>query len=105
MIDDWGLAPLTTPERHDLLEVLEDRAERASTLITSQLPVKAWHDVIGEPTLADAICDRLIHTAHVIELHGPSMREVRAKASRPDHGAEAAAVSSLTKSPAPRKRD
>jgi len=70
VIDDWRLAPLTTTERYDLLE---DRAERASTLITSQLPVKVWHDVIGEPTLADAICDRLIHTAHVIELHGPSL--------------------------------
>lgn len=56
--------------------------ERASTLITSQLPVKAWHEAIGDPTLADSICDRLIHTAQVIELHGPSMREVRAKAQR-----------------------
>ena len=74
-IDDLGLAPLTTPERHDLLEVLEDRTERASTLITSQVPVKAWHEVIGEPTLADAICDRLVHSAHVIDLQGPSMRD------------------------------
>jgi hypothetical protein len=73
VIDDWSLAPLTTTERYDLLEVLEDRAERASTLITSQLAVKTWHDVIGEPTLADAIGDRLTHTAHVIELHGPSL--------------------------------
>jgi len=81
-IDDWGLSPLANPERHDLLEVLEDRTERASTLITSQLPVKAWHDVIGDPTLADAICDRLIHTAYVIELHGPSLRESRAKGPR-----------------------
>lgn len=105
VIDDWGLAPLTMTERHDLLEVLEDRAERASTLITSQLPVKAWHDVIGEPTLADAICDRLIHTAHVIELHGPSMREVRAKAQRSDQTAADSAASSVTKPSAPRKRD
>ena len=82
-IDDWGLAPLTPAERRDLLEVLEDRSERAATLITSQVPVKGWHDVIGEPTLADAICDRLIHTAYVIELSGPSLRESRAKASRP----------------------
>ena len=74
-IDDLGLAPLTTPERHDLLEVLEDRTERASTLITSQVPVKAWHEVIGEPTLADAICDRLVHSAHVLDLQGPSMRD------------------------------
>jgi DNA replication protein DnaC len=105
VIDDWGLAPLTLPERHDLLEVLEDRAERASTLITSQLPVKAWHDMIGEPTLADAICDRLIHTAHVIELHGPSMREVRAKAPLNDRAAPDATAASTTKPSAPRKRD
>lgn len=105
VIDDWGLAPLATPERHDLLEVLEDRAERASTLITSQLPVEAWHDVIGEPTLADAICDRLIHTAHVIKLHGPSMREVRAKAARGDSAAPDAAAAATTKPSAPRKRD
>jgi len=103
VIDDWGLAPLTPSERHDLLEVLDDRAERASTLITSQLPVKAWHDIIGEPTLADAICDRLIHTAHVIDLHGPSMREVRAK--RPPADAAAVATSAGTKPPAPRKRE
>jgi IstB-like ATP binding protein len=81
-IDDWGLAPLTAAERRDLLEILEDRTERAATLITSQIPVKGWHDLIGEPTLADAICDRLIHTAYVIELSGPSLRESRAKASR-----------------------
>ena len=90
VIDDWGLAPLTPTERHDLLEILEDRSERASTLITSQVPGKAWHELIGEPTLADAICDRLIHTAYTIELQGPSLRETRAKAQRgsPDGGAE-----------------
>ena len=82
VLDDWGLAPLSGPQRHDVLEVLEDRTERASTLLTTQLPIKAWHEAIGDPTLADSICDRLIHTAHVIELHGPSMREVRAKAQR-----------------------
>jgi DNA replication protein DnaC len=82
VLDDFGLTALTGPQRQDLLEVIEDRAERTSTLITSQLPIKAWHEAIGDPTLADAICDRLIHTAQVIELHGPSMREVRAKAQR-----------------------
>jgi DNA replication protein DnaC len=79
VIDDWGLAPLTPTERRDLLEVIDDRAERASTLITSQVPVTGWHDLIGEPTHADAICDRLIHTAYVIELQGPSLRETRAR--------------------------
>src|SRR5712692_10020568 len=105
LLDDFGLTVLTGPQRQDLLEVIEDRAERVSTLITSQLPVKAWHEAIGDPTLADAICDRLVHTAHVIELRGPSMREVRAKAPRPDSGAADAAGSSSTKPSAPRKRD
>lgn len=75
--------PLTPIERRHLLEVLQDRAERASTLITSRVPVKGWHDLIGEPTHADAICDRLIHTAYVIELHGPSLRETRAQPGGP----------------------
>lgn len=77
VIDDWGLAPLKDTERRDLLEVVEDRYERASTLITSQLPVKAWHEAIGEATLADAICDRLAHCAYKIELKGPSLRETK----------------------------
>jgi DNA replication protein DnaC len=80
VIDDWALAPLTPTERRDLLEVLEDRAERGSTLITSQLPIKAWHELIGDPTMADSICDRLVHTAYVLELQGPSLRETRARA-------------------------
>ncbi len=79
IIDDWGLAPLKDQERRDLLEVVEDRYERASTLITSQLPVKAWHEVIGDATLADAICDRLVHCAHHLELKGPSLRETKAR--------------------------
>lgn len=79
IIDDWLLTPLKDGERRDLLEVVEDRYERAATLVTSQLPVSAWHDALGEPTHADAICDRLIHNAHRIELKGPSMRRVRAK--------------------------
>ena len=73
-IDDWMLAPLRDPERRDLTEVIEDRAERASTLIASQLPVTDWHAVIGDPNQADAICDRLLHDAHRIELKGRSMR-------------------------------
>lgn len=78
-IDDWLLAPLKDPERRDLLEIVEDRYELRSTLIASQLPIPAWHEAIGEPTLADAICDRLIHRAHRIELKGPSMRELQAR--------------------------
>ena len=81
IIDDWGLAPLKDQERRDLLEVVEDRYERASTLITSQLPVKSWHEVIGDATLADAICDRLVHCAHSIELKGPSLREAKPKSA------------------------
>jgi DNA replication protein DnaC len=94
VLDDFGLTALTGPQRQDLLEVVEDRVERASTLITSQLPVKAWHEAIGDPTLADSICDRLIHTAQIIELHGPSMREVRAKAQRRGASGAAAAPAS-----------
>ena len=73
-IDDWMLAPLRDAERRDLTEVIEDRAERASTLIASQLPVTDWHAVIGDPNQADAICDRLLHNAHRIELKGRSLR-------------------------------
>ena len=75
VLDDWGLAPLTGAQRHDVLEVLEDRTERASTLITTQLPIKAWYEAIGDPTLADAICDRLLNNAHRIVLKGPSKRK------------------------------
>jgi DNA replication protein DnaC len=74
ILDDWGLAPMTEGERRDLLEVVEDRYDRGSTLITSQLPIKAWHEAIGEPTIADAICDRLLSRAHKIELKGRSLR-------------------------------
>ena len=74
-IDDWLLASLSDPERRDLLEVIEDRTERRSTLIASQLPPTAWHAAIGEPSVADAICDRLIHRAHRLTLKGPTMRD------------------------------
>jgi len=105
VIDDWGLAALTSAERHDLLEVLEDRTERASTLITSQVPVTAWHELIGEPTIADSICDRLIHTAYVIELSGPSLRETRAKAQQGrDGGAVEPPTPLAATPPGPRKR-
>ena len=77
-IDDWLLAPLRDAERRDLIEVIEDRSERASTLIASQLPIKDWHGGIGDPNLADAICDRLLHNAHRIELKGPTKRHTAA---------------------------
>lgn len=79
ILDDWGLAPLSAPERRDLLEIVDDRHGRKATVVTSQLPVDAWHDVVGDPTLADAILDRLVHNAHRLELAGESMRRRNAR--------------------------
>lgn len=76
ILDDWGLSVLTANQRIDLLEVLEDRHGRGSTIVTSQIPVDQWHDVIGDPTLADAILDRLVHNAHRLTLTGDSMRRL-----------------------------
>ncbi len=76
ILDDWGPDRLNADQRRDLMEIVEDRYQNASILITSQLPVDKWHEVIGEPTFADAILDRIIHNAHRIELDGPSMRKV-----------------------------
>jgi len=78
ILDDLGLAALTDPERRDLLEVVEDRHGSASTVITSQLPVEHWHEMIGDPTIADALLDRLVHNAHRIRLKGESMRKKKA---------------------------
>jgi DNA replication protein DnaC len=75
VLDDWGLTAMTDPQRRDLLELLEDRYGKRSTIVTSQLPISSWHDAIGDPTLADAILDRLVHNAHKIELKGESMRK------------------------------
>jgi DNA replication protein DnaC len=75
VLDDWAMAPITDSERRDLLEVLEDRYGTRSTIVTSQLPPKRWHEHIAEPTHADAICDRLIHNAHRLVLKGPSKRK------------------------------
>ena len=75
ILDDWGLSVLTQAERRDLLEILDDRHGRASTIVTSQVPVDTWHDLIGDPTLADAILDRLVHNAHRLELTGESLRK------------------------------
>jgi DNA replication protein DnaC len=79
ILDDWGLEPLDAGARHDLLEILEERYGRRSTVITSQLPVDRWHEVVNDPTYADAIMDRLVHNAHRIELTGESMRRTRGK--------------------------
>jgi DNA replication protein DnaC len=76
-IDDWLLAPLSDPERRDLVEIIEDRSERASTLVASQLPASDWHASIGDPNLADAICDRVLNKAHRIQLKGHSMRHTK----------------------------
>lgn len=75
ILDDFGLKPLENNQRLILLELLEDRHGKRSTIITSQLPVQNWYDVIGEPTIADAILDRLVHSSHRIELDGDSLRE------------------------------
>ncbi len=77
VIDDWGLANLTDEQRRDVLEIMEDRHGLRSTLIASQLPIEKWHKVIGDPTLADAILDRLVHNAHKINLKGDSLRKKR----------------------------
>jgi len=77
VLDDWGLTPMTDPQRRDLLELMEDRYSLKSTIITSQLPVTAWHKAIGDPTLADAILDRIIHNAHKINMKGESMRKAQ----------------------------
>jgi DNA replication protein DnaC len=74
ILDDWGPEPFNTEQRRDLLEIVDDRYDRGSLIITSQLPVARWHEVIGDPTLADAILDRIIHAAHRIELKGDSLR-------------------------------
>lgn len=74
ILDDWGTHGLTDQQRLDLLELFEERYQRRSTIVTAQLPVSGWHDMIGEPTIADAILDRIVHNAHRIDLKGDSMR-------------------------------
>jgi DNA replication protein DnaC len=79
ILDDWGLSPLKDMERRDLLEILEDRHDISSTIIASQMPISKWHDMIAEPTIADAILDRIVHNAHKIELKGESVRKMKSK--------------------------
>ncbi len=83
ILDDWGPDRLNADARRDLMEIVEDRYQNASTLITSQLPVAKWHQLIGEPTFADAILDRIVHNAHRLELDGPSMRKIAADKNSP----------------------
>jgi len=84
VLDDWGLAPLTEVERRDVLEIVDDRHGSRSTLLAGQLPITHWHEHIGDPTLADAICDRLIHNAHKLTLKGASMRKTRSGLTPPE---------------------
>jgi DNA replication protein DnaC len=75
IIDDFGIAPLDAQSRSTMMEIIEDRHEKASTIITSQIPISKWYDVIGEQTIADAILDRIVHNAHRIEMKGESLRK------------------------------
>jgi DNA replication protein DnaC len=84
ILDDWGLASMTAEQRRDLLEVIDDRHGRGSTIVTSQLPVEHWHEIIGDPTIADAILDRLVHNAHKLALKGESLRKAAAKRHKLD---------------------
>jgi len=84
VLDDWGLAPLTPEQARDLLEILDDRYDRKSTLIAAQTPLDNWHALIGDPALADATLDRLVHNAHRISLTGESMRKTRANLTKED---------------------
>ncbi len=88
VLDDWGLAPLSLDNARDLLEILEDRYDRRSTLVTAQAPLENWHQLIGDPTLADAALDRLVHNAHRLTLSGESMRKTRGTLTKHPEKAE-----------------
>lgn len=77
VLDDWGIAPIADLERRDLLEILDDRHGLGSTIVVSQIPVKEWHRLVGDPTIADALLDRLVHNAHEVRLKGESIRKTR----------------------------
>jgi DNA replication protein DnaC len=107
ILDDWGPDRLTANQRRDLMEIVEDRYGSGSTLITSQLPRDTWHEVVGDPTFADAILDRIVHNAYRLELDGPSMRKLQASEQaepvpQPTKEAATSITSSVTK---PAKRD
>jgi len=102
VLDDWGLAPVQDQERRDLLELLEDRYGTRSTIVTSQLPPAHWHEHLGDPTLADAICDRLLHNAHRLVLKGPSRRkEMPGDGGSPAASLRSEAPSGAAMAPAP----
>lgn len=82
IIDDFCITPMKDVERKDLLEVIDDRQKLSSTIISTQVPVKNWFDIIGDPTMADAILDRIVHNAHKIELDGDSMRKRRSSLTK-----------------------
>jgi len=86
IIDDLGLSPMNENERKDFLEIVEDRNLSASLIISSQVPVKDWYQIIGDPTIADAVCDRLLHNAHKIELKGESLRKAGNLKTSPERG-------------------
>ena len=87
ILDDWAITPLTADQRRDIMEIIDDRHDRASTIVTSQVPVELWHEHIGNPTIADAVLDRLVHGAHRLELRGESIRKLRAAKTKLDEGA------------------
>ena len=100
VLDDWGPDRLTANQRRDLMEIIEDRHGNGSTLITSQLPVDKWHDIVGEPTFADAILDRIVHNAYRLQLDGPSMRKLKAN-EQAQSAAQIAATETITSASAP----
>ena len=87
ILDDWAITPLTADQRRDIMEIIDDRHDRASTIVTSQVPVELWHEHIGNPTIADAVLDRLVHGAHRLELRGESIRKLRAAKTKLDERA------------------
>jgi DNA replication protein DnaC len=97
ILDDWGPERLSASQRRDLMEIIEERHGRSSTLITSQLPVEAWHEVIGDPTFADAILDRVVHNAYRLTLNGPSMRKTQAARAAEAEAQSAAAITANAK--------
>ena len=101
ILDDWGPERLSANHRRDLMEIVEDRYGAGSTVITSQLPVAAWHEVIGEPTFADAILDRIVHNAYRLALDGPSIRKIRAEEEQEELPMKEGAMGNVSDTSAP----